>query len=83
MKLFSFSAPNTSFHALLAFKVSVEKSAVILMDLLLYVFFFLSYSLQYSFSVLCACCFNDNIPWGGSILVKSVWSRRLPVPEWA
>jgi hypothetical protein len=28
--------------------------------------FFLSYSLQYSFSVLCACCFNDDMLWGGS-----------------
>jgi hypothetical protein len=30
------------------------------------------YSLQYSFSVLCVCCFNDNMPWGGSILVTSI-----------
>jgi hypothetical protein len=29
LKLFSFSAQNTSLHALLAFKVSVEKSGVI------------------------------------------------------
>jgi hypothetical protein len=35
--------------------------------------FFLSYSLHYSFSALYACCFDDNMPWGGSILVKSVW----------
>jgi hypothetical protein len=34
--LFSFSAQNTSLHALLANKVSIEKS-VILMDLPLYV----------------------------------------------
>jgi hypothetical protein len=40
MKLFSFSAQNTSLHALLAFKVSVEKSAMILMGLSFYVFFF-------------------------------------------
>jgi hypothetical protein len=38
--------------------------------------FFLSYSLQYPFSVLCACCLNDNILSGGSILVKSVWCPR-------
>jgi hypothetical protein len=32
-----------------------------------------SHSLQYSFSSLCACCFNNNMSWGSSILVKSVW----------
>jgi hypothetical protein len=32
-KLFSFIAQNTSLHTLLGFKVSVEKSAVIVMDL--------------------------------------------------
>jgi hypothetical protein len=37
------------------------------------VLFFLSYRLPYSFSILCACCFNDNMLWGGSILVKSLW----------
>jgi hypothetical protein len=64
LKLFSFSDQKTSLHALLAFKVSVEKSAVILMLLPLYVIcFFLSYSLQYSSSILCACCFNDNMLW--------------------
>jgi hypothetical protein len=36
--LFSFSAQNTPLHAILAFKVSVEKSAV-LMGLLLNVIF--------------------------------------------
>jgi hypothetical protein len=36
LKLFSFNAWNTSLHALLAFKVSVEKSAVILIDLPLF-----------------------------------------------
>jgi hypothetical protein len=36
-------------------------------------FVFFSYSLQYSFSSLCICCFNDNMPWGSSILVSSVW----------
>jgi hypothetical protein len=34
---------------------------------------FLSYSLQHSFSVLFASISNDNMPWRGSILVKSVW----------
>jgi hypothetical protein len=37
VKLFSFSAQNTSLHAFLTFKVSVERSAVILMSLPLYV----------------------------------------------
>jgi hypothetical protein len=36
LKLFSFNAQNTLLHALLAFKVSVEKSAVILIGLPLY-----------------------------------------------
>jgi hypothetical protein len=58
LKLFSFSARNTSFHALLAFQVSIEKSAIILMGLPLFV---VSYRLQNSFSVLCACCFNNNM----------------------
>jgi hypothetical protein len=40
LKLFSFSAQNTSLHVLLAFKVSVEKSAMILMGLPLYVIWF-------------------------------------------
>jgi hypothetical protein len=55
-----------SLHALVAFKVSIQKSewnGKTLMGLPFYVlWFFLSYSLQYSFSVLCACCFNDNVP---------------------
>jgi hypothetical protein len=37
LNLFSFSAWKTSLHALLAFKDSVEKSAVILVGLPLYV----------------------------------------------
>jgi hypothetical protein len=37
LKLFSFSAQNASLYALLAFKVSVEKSAVTLIGLPLYV----------------------------------------------
>jgi hypothetical protein len=36
-QLFSFSTWNTSCHALLAFEVSIEKSAVILMGVLFYV----------------------------------------------
>jgi hypothetical protein len=56
------SARKTSPQALLAFNVSVEKSAMILTGLPLYVIcFFFSYSLQYSFSSLCTCCFYDNI----------------------
>jgi hypothetical protein len=42
LKIFSFSAWKTSLHALLPFNVSVEKSAVILMGLPLYVMFFFS-----------------------------------------
>jgi hypothetical protein len=77
LKLFSLSAQNTLLHAFFAFKASVEKSAVILVGLHLYViYFFLSYSLQYSFSVLWASCFNDNMPWRGSTWVKSIWFPR-------
>jgi hypothetical protein len=65
LKLFLFGAQNTSLHVLLAFKVSVEKSAVILLGLPLCVICF--------FSVLCVYCFNYNMLWGSSILVKSVW----------
>jgi hypothetical protein len=72
LKLFSFSAWNTSLYALLSFKVSVEKSPVILIGLPLYFICFLSYSLQYSFSILCSYCFNDNMSWGSPILVKFV-----------
>jgi hypothetical protein len=70
--LFPFNAQNISFHVLLAFKVSVGKSAVILMGFLCH-FIFLSYSLQYSFLVLCANCFTYDMLWKGSILVMSVW----------
>jgi hypothetical protein len=72
LKLYSFSGLNTSLYAILSFKVSVEKSAVILMGLTLYIFF-LSSSHQHSFSSLCACCFNDNMSWNSPILVKFVW----------
>jgi hypothetical protein len=27
----------------------------------------------FSLTAFCTYCFNDNMPWGGSILVKSVW----------
>jgi hypothetical protein len=40
--LFSFSAQNASHHALLAFKISIEKSAEILMGLPLYAIYFFS-----------------------------------------
>jgi hypothetical protein len=40
--LFSLGAQNTLLHAFLAFKVSVEKSAIILMGLPLYVIRFFS-----------------------------------------
>jgi hypothetical protein len=60
LKLLSFSARNTSLHALLDFKISIEKSAVILMGYL-YMFFSLSYSLQYSFCGLCASYFSNNM----------------------
>jgi hypothetical protein len=42
VKLFSFGSWYTSLHALLPFKVSVEKSAVILMGLPLYFVCFFS-----------------------------------------
>jgi hypothetical protein len=74
LKLFSFSAWNTSLHALLAFKFSVEKSAVILMGLPFYVISFFSltaFNILSQFSVLIS--FNDTMSWGSSILVKSVW----------
>jgi hypothetical protein len=53
LKLFSFSDWNNSFHALLAFKLSVERSAVILMGYL-YRFFFplTAFSILSLFSVL-------------------------------
>jgi hypothetical protein len=62
LKLFSFSAWKTSLHDLLSFNVSVQKSAVILMGLPLYVMCFFSYCLQYSSLVsvlvvlMIACC---------------------------
>jgi uncharacterized Tic20 family protein len=49
LKLFSVSAQNTSLHALLVFKVSVEKSAVIVVALPLYIIWFFSIT---AFSIL-------------------------------
>jgi hypothetical protein len=70
LKLFSFSAWKTSLHDLLAFNVSVEKSAVILMGLPLCYLFFLSYSIQHSSSILYAYCFQ----WKG---LPAVYCCRL------
>jgi hypothetical protein len=36
-------------------------------------FFFSLLQTQYSFSVLCACCFNDYMTSESSVLIKSVW----------
>jgi hypothetical protein len=49
LKLFSLSAQNTSLCAILAFKVFIQKSAVILMRLPLYVICFFSLT---AFSIL-------------------------------
>jgi hypothetical protein len=65
--------PEDLIQILLAFKVSAEKSAVILIGYLCMLFVLSLYSLQYSFSILCACCFNDNMLLCSFILVKSVW----------
>jgi hypothetical protein len=55
MKLFSFSAQNTSLHAVLAFKVFAVESAVNLMGLPLYIICFFSltdFSILSLFSVI-------------------------------
>jgi hypothetical protein len=46
--------------------------------------FFLSYNLQYPFSILCACCFNDDMSWSSSILIwfnfvfiSNMWSSLV------
>jgi hypothetical protein len=44
LKLFSFSAWNTSLHALLVFNVSIEKSIVSLMGWPLYIIYFFSFT---------------------------------------
>jgi hypothetical protein len=51
LRLFSFSARKNSLPALLTFKVSVEKSAVILMGLPLYIICFFSLTALNSFSL--------------------------------
>jgi hypothetical protein len=61
LKLFSSSVWNTSLNALLAIKVSVQKCAVILMGLPLYVIYFSLLQPSIFFSVLCASCFNDKM----------------------
>jgi hypothetical protein len=81
LRLFSFSAQITLFHVCLAFKVSVVKSAVIFdgFTFISYLFF-LSYSLQYSFSVLCAdlmiiCC-GEVLFWSslfGVLEASCIW----------
>jgi hypothetical protein len=81
LKLFSFSALNTLLHALLAFKVSVEKSAVILLDLPLYVICFFSltgFNILSLFSVLVVLMIICN---GGVLFWSSLFC--CPVPEWA
>jgi hypothetical protein len=72
--LFSFSVWNTPLHALLTFKVSVEKSTVIWMEFPLHVFSHIAFNVLSYFSKLI--CFNYNMPWSGSILVMSVWCPR-------
>jgi hypothetical protein len=82
--LFSFSAQNTTLHALLAFKIPVEKSEVILMSLPLHVICFFSLttfnilSLFSVFVVLMMICQGQF--YFGQV---SLGSWRLPVPEWA
>jgi hypothetical protein len=56
LKLFSFGTWNTSLYSLLAFKVSVEKSTVILMGLPLYVICFFFSFLQPSIFFLYSLC---------------------------
>jgi hypothetical protein len=71
LKLLSFSAWKTSLHALLAFKVSVEKSAVILMGLPLYVICYFSLttfntlSLVFGLVVLMIICHVVLLFWSG------------------
>jgi hypothetical protein len=69
LKLFYFSAQNTSLHGLLAFTVSVEKSAVILMGLSLYPNCF--FCLLSLFCLLIV--FNYNMLCRGSLLVMTIW----------
>jgi hypothetical protein len=67
--LFYFIAWNTSPHALLAFKISVKKSAVILVCLLLYVnrlFYLTVFNILFLFSVLIILtiiCYGEVLFW--------------------
>jgi hypothetical protein len=77
LKLFSFSAQNTLLHVFLAFKVSIEKYAVILMDLPLYVICFFSliaFNIVSLFSVLVIL----TIMCHKKVLL---WSSLFGVPE--
>jgi hypothetical protein len=71
LKLFSFRAWKTSFHALLTFNVSVKKSAVILMGLPLHVICFFSltafniFSLVSVLVVLMIMCHRVVLFWSG------------------
>jgi hypothetical protein len=68
MKLFSFNAQNASFHAVLAFKV-------LLRNLLLFSWVYLYMLFDFSFLQPSknSSCFNNNMPWTGSILIMYVW----------
>jgi hypothetical protein len=70
LKLFSLSAQNTSLHIPLTFKVSIQKSAVILMGFPLYVICFFSFT---AFNILSLFSVLVVLMWGSYILVKSVW----------
>jgi hypothetical protein len=70
-------------HALLAFRVSAEKSAVILMDLPLYVTCYFSLAAFNTISLFCT--FNVlTLIWVGVVLSWSVslLSQKLPIPVW-
>jgi hypothetical protein len=71
MKLFSFSVWSISHHALFVFKVSVEKSALFWW-VYLYTLFVFSFLQPLIFFLYFLCCFNDNMLWRGTTLVKSV-----------
>ena len=65
---------KTSAKALLSFKVSVEKSGVILIGLSIYVTWFLiPCGFYYSFFVLYIQCFGYYVVGGLSFLVHSIW----------
>jgi hypothetical protein len=62
-----------SFHDLLEFRVCVEKSAVILMGLPLYMTYLFFCSFQNSFFDLCAEVFDYDVSRGVSVLFLMVW----------